>query len=68
MRAPWVEANQRVGPKDVTYDGLLYKLTLGSGSFAQWILIPHWGYLGKTNIAMSSHISSEQVVHTVKPC
>ena len=27
-----------------------HKLISGSGSFSQWILIPHWGYLGEVNI------------------
>ena len=43
MRVSWAGTNQWVGSRKVRK--LPYKLTSGSGSFLQRILIPHWGYL-----------------------
>ena len=42
------------------YGKLLHKFTSGFGSFSQWTLIPHWGYLKKANIRMSGYISTSR--------
>ena len=49
------------------YFKFLHRLTLGLGSFLQWILIPHCGYLKQMNVKTSTYISSKQAERAVEP-